>query len=288
MSARTAPQVLDLCDPTTALTVARRAGVRLQRRLGQHLLTDRTVLRDIVDALQPTSADEVWEVGAGIGTLTRELAARAKRVVAVELDPNCVRALASTVGGLENVTVVAGDALRADADSLGLADDHLVTGNLPYQITGALLRHLLEARRPPRRIVVVVQREVAARLAAPEGHWSLATVAVRSVATVERLRDIPPSAFVPPPRVHSSILRLHPTAVVDAEERLAVLHLARCAFQLRRKVLRHGLTRALGSTELATSVIEDTGIEPSRRPGTLDLDEWRALAASARHFGWSP
>lgn len=279
---------LDLCDPTTARLVARRAGVRLRRRLGQHLLTDRTVLERLLEALAPEPGDEVWEIGAGIGTLTAALAPRVRRVVAVELDPACIRALEVTLRGVNHVEVVCADALDVNAEAVGLSSGYLATGNLPYQITGALLRHLLEGPCLPRRVVVLVQREVAERLSAPSGDWSLATLAVRTVAAVERLGDIAPSSFTPAPRVHSSILRLHPHSVLGEEERRAVLALGRAAFQLRRKVLRHGITRAVGDEGLGLAALAEAGIDPRRRPGTLEVDEWRALAKAATTRGWRP
>jgi 16S rRNA (adenine1518-N6/adenine1519-N6)-dimethyltransferase len=273
---------LDLCNPATARAVARRAGLGLKRRLGQHLLVDRAVVERLVDALDPGSGDAVYEIGPGIGTLTSALARRARRVVAVELDPACVRALAITQHRHPNVVVVPGDALRVIPAELGLAAGYLAAGNLPYNITGAVLRRLLEADPPPRRAVLLVQREVAARLCASAGDWSLSTLAVRSLAEVERLGDAGPGAFVPPPAVHSSILRLTPRPLLDPAERGAVLDLARGAFTMRRKTLRHGVAHALGGDlARALAVLGAAGVDPGRRPGSLDLAEWRALAAAA-------
>ena len=202
-------------------------------------------------------------------------------MVAVDLDPACIRAATDTLREHANVELVEADALSVDAGGLGLPDDHLAAGNLPYNLTGALLSHLFEAARPPRRAVFLVQREVAIRIAAPPGGWSLATVAIRSVATVERLRDIPPGSFLPQPAVSSSIIRLQPAGDMAAEERRNVLDLARGAFQLRRKTLRHGMTRALGDAGLAQAVLARCGIDAGRRPETLGLEEWRALARAA-------
>lgn len=288
MSPATAPtgvethSELDLCNPATARAVARRAGLGLKRRLGQNLLVDRGVVERLVDALDPGPDDEVYEIGPGIGTLTSALRLRARRVVAVELDEACLRALAITQHRHPNVETVRGDALRTGATELGLAAGHLAAGNIPYNITGALLRRLLEAEPPPRRAVLLVQREVAARLDAAPGDWSLATLAVRSLATVERLGDVPPGAFTPPPAVHSSILRLTPRPLLGPAERAAVLALARRAFTMRRKTLRHGVTHAFdGDFGRALAVLEAAGIDPRRRPGELGLDEWRALATAA-------
>jgi 16S rRNA (adenine1518-N6/adenine1519-N6)-dimethyltransferase len=273
---------LDLCNPATARAVARRAGLGLKRRLGQNLLVDREVVERLVDALDPGPEDEVYEIGPGIGTLTSALCRRAGRVVAVELDEACLRALAITQHRHPNVVTVHGDALRTGAAELGLSPGYLAAGNIPYNITGALLQRLLEAESPPRRAVLLVQREVAARLDAAPGDWSLATLAVRSLAEVERVGDVPPGAFAPPPAVHSSILRLTPRTLLGPAERAAVLTLARRAFTMRRKTLRHGVTHALdGDGARALAVLGAAGVDPGRRPGSLTLEEWRALATAS-------
>jgi 16S rRNA (adenine1518-N6/adenine1519-N6)-dimethyltransferase len=270
---------LDLTDPRTVTAVARRVGLRRDTNLGQHFLVDRQVLEAIVDALDPGTESEVLEIGCGLGTLTGALAARARRVVAIDIDPACVAGTEITQRANANVTVLQADARVVDPPALGFTKGWLATGNLPYQLTGLVLTRLLEAADPPARAVVLVQREVAARLAAEPGDWSLATVAVRSHAGVERLLDVPPHAFDPPPAVHSSILRLVPTTVMEASMRRQVLALAKPLFQSRRKTLRNGLARALGNdVAAAAAVLAAAGIDPGRRPGTLRLDEWELLA----------
>jgi 16S rRNA (adenine1518-N6/adenine1519-N6)-dimethyltransferase len=282
MHAVTQPARSDLTDRNTALAAARRAGLVLKHRFGQHLLVDRGALEAIVAALAPGPADEVLEIGPGVGTLTIELVARARRVVAVELDPACARATRRATAAMGRVEVVEADALRFEPGAAGMGPGWLAAGNIPYTITGALIAHLLERPDPPARAVLLVQREVAARLCATAGDWSLATVAVRSLATAERVLDVPPSAFEPPPAVWSSVLRLVPAQVLTTEERAAVIALARPVFQQRRKTLRHGVTRALGGDgEAARRALERAGIDSGRRPGELDLLEWRALAAAA-------
>jgi len=270
---------LDLTDPRTVTAVARRVGLRRDTNLGQHFLVDRQVLEAIVDALDPGTESEVLEIGCGLGTLTGALAARARRVVAIDIDPACVAGTEITQRANANVTVLQADARVVDPPALGFTKGWLATGNLPYQLTGLVLTRLLEAADPPARAVVLVQREVAARLAAEPGDWSLATVAVRSHAGVERLLDVPPHAFDPPPAVHSSILRLVPATVMEASMRRQVLALAKPLFQSRRKTLRNGLARALGNdVAAAAAVLAAAGIDPGRRPGTLRLDEWELLA----------
>ncbi len=253
------------------------------RRLGQNFLVDREVLDDIVSALAIEPADDVFEVGPGMGTLTGELAARAHRVVAVDVDERCVAATRITQRSRPNVEVVRDDALRVVPAALGLTGRWLAAGNIPYSITTALLTRLFELAEPPARGVFLVQREVAGRLAAAAGGWSLATVAVRSVATVERVRDVAPASFDPAPAVHSSIVKLEPSARLDPASRAVVIDIARAAFQMRRKTLRHGITRAAGGDEArGMSWLEAAGIDPGRRPGTLDLDEWHSVAVAAR------
>ncbi|MGI8847871.1 MAG: 16S rRNA (adenine(1518)-N(6)/adenine(1519)-N(6))-dimethyltransferase RsmA [Candidatus Dormibacteria bacterium] len=275
------PAPPDLTDPAVVQGVARRVRLWTKHRLGQHFLVDAEARQAIVDALDPQPEDAVLEIGPGIGTLTQALAGRAGRVVAVELDPACIRAAAITLRGHDNIEVLQGDALRVRPASAGLPERYLAAGNLPYNLTTALLSHLFEAEHPPRRAVFLVQREVAIRLAADPGDWGLATVAIRSIAHMERLRDVPPSSFLPPPAVHSSIIRMTPAAVLSEEDRRNVLTLARGAFQLRRKTLRHGVGRALGGDiARAMRVLDAAGIDASRRPETLDLEEWRSLSAA--------
>jgi 16S rRNA (adenine1518-N6/adenine1519-N6)-dimethyltransferase len=277
--AERARRPLDLTDPRTLTAVARRVGLRRDTSLGQHFLIDRDVLDAIVDALDPGPDSEVLEIGCGLGTLTGALAARARRVVAIDIDPACVAGTEITQRANANVTVLEADARVVDPAALGFTTGWLATGNLPYQLTGLVLMRLVEADVPPARAVVLVQREVAARLAAGPGDWSLATVAMRSLADIERIRDVPPSAFDPPPAVHSSIIRIVPAPRPDPAVRASMLALAKPLFQSRRKTLRNGVSRALGGDLTGAGVaLAGAGIDPGRRPGTLRLDEWELLA----------
>jgi 16S rRNA (adenine1518-N6/adenine1519-N6)-dimethyltransferase len=289
VTGRGAPPRDDLCDPSTLNAVARRVGLVANRRLGQNFLVDRTVLDDIIEALEPAADDEVFEIGPGVGTLTGELAQRVRRVIAVDIDARCVAATRLTQRHQSNVEVVHGDALRVEPSSLGLGEGWLAAGNIPYSITTPLLSRLFELTVPPRRGVFMVQREVAARLAAAPGGWSLATVAVRSVATVERVRDVAPSSFDPAPAVHSSVVRLRPARHLDAPARQAAIDVARAAFQMRRKTLRHGITHAArGDERRGMAWLEAAGIDPGRRPGTLDVGEWHRIAQAARTLDGLP
>lgn len=272
-------KVLDPCNPGTLQAICRRIGLVTSKERSQNFLIDRSVVGAVVDALMLSGAEDVFEIGPGIGTLTAELSKGARRVIAVDIDEKCLRGARIILHGRTNVTLVHGDALRYEPSDLGLSHEWIAAGNLPYAATGALLTHLFERDDPPARGVFLLQREVAARLSAEAGEWSLATVAMRSLARVERLVDVPPTSFSPAPSVYSSVVRLTPDQVFTAEDRVRVLRLARVTFQMRRKTLRHGIANALaGDQRNADEVLERAGVDSTRRPGTLTLDEWRALA----------
>lgn len=276
---------IDLTRPATVRAVARRAGLHPSKRLGQHFLVDQGVLHAIVEALEPGPDDRVLEIGCGVGTLTAALAQRGASVLAVDVDERCVAATRITQRHRDNVEVVHADALGIDPHEHGFPDDWLAAGNLPYQLTGPLLSHVFELARPPRRGVFLVQREVAARLSTVAGEWSLATVALRTIADVERIVDVAPAAFEPPPAVHSSVIRLLPRSEMTPAERRAVIDLAKPVFQQRRKTLRHGLANALGGDAArAHEALAAAGVQPGRRPGTLGLAEWRQLARAVEQL----
>ena len=190
---------------------------RAKRRLGQHFLSDPRILQRIADALEPTAAVTVLEIGPGPGGLTAALAARAGRVVAIEKDPDLVPRLRAR---FPDVTVVEGDALELDWHALG-GPGALVTGNIPYNITSPLIDKALLPPRPP-RIVFLVQKEVADRVTASAGEsaYGALSVGVQAVARAERLFVVPAGAFHPRPKVDSAVLRLtpfHPPLVTDAD-----------------------------------------------------------------------
>ncbi|MBV8527968.1 MAG: ribosomal RNA small subunit methyltransferase A [Candidatus Dormibacteraeota bacterium] len=276
---------IDLTNPATVRAVARRVGLHPSKRLGQHFLVEAGVLRTIVAALDAGPDDHVLEIGCGVGTLTAALAESGASVLAVDVDERCVTAARITQRHRGNVTVLHADALAIEPQSHGFGADWLAAGNLPYQLTGPLLSHVFELAQPPRRGVFLVQREVAARLSTVDDEWSLATVALRTIADVERIADVPPAAFEPRPAVHSSVIRVVPRAGMTAAERRAVIDLAKPVFQQRRKTLRHGLANALGGdTARAHEALVAAGVQPGRRPGTLGLDEWRRLARAVEQL----
>jgi 16S rRNA (adenine1518-N6/adenine1519-N6)-dimethyltransferase len=276
---------LDLSNPGTIRAVARRFGVRFQRRFGQNFLADRAALERLVDALELEPRDRLVEVGPGLGALTRALAARAGEVVGIEIDPACVKALAVTLRGVSNVRIVEGDVLQQADMSTLIGAPYRVVGNIPYNLTGALFEHLLEQPTTPGRIDLVVQKEVAERLAAPPGGWSLATLGVRVYGHAEVRLVLPREAFYPVPRVASALLRVtpDPAPALPRADLPAFFRFARPFFQARRKQLPHVLSRGLRVDKgEAKERLRLIGIDPARRAETLTLGEWANLFNEAR------
>ena len=244
----------------------RRHKITLRRRFGQNFLIDPALRDEIAAAAGATGDDEVLEVGAGVGTLTIALASLARRVIAVELDRDLIPALREVIAGLDNVEVVQADILRYERHA------EIVTGNIPYNLTGALIPKLLDRPPRPRRLSLVVQKEVAERWTAST-MASLATVAVQVFAVPRLVMTIPATAFFPPPRVDSAlvVLEVRERPAVDVEDMPAFLRFVEAVFQFRRKQLG-GILNRIGFTPG-----DDLGIDLRRRPQTLTLGEWEAL-----------
>lgn len=271
--------MIDPADPAQLETLLRRHSIDLKHSLGQNFLIDPDLRNRIADAAGVTGDDDVLEVGAGAGALTVALARRARRVVAVELDRRMIPVLNEVVGESRNVELVEADILRLDQAEWFPDGGHIVAGNIPYNLTGALIRKLLDQAPRPRRLSLVVQKEVADRWTAPSGA-SLATVAVQVFATARQLFTIPASAFMPPPRVDSAcvVLDVRDRPAVDVPDLDSFFRLVEAVFQFRRKQLGGALGRisGIGSTSAAAR-LRDAGIDPQRRPQTLNLGEWETV-----------
>jgi 16S rRNA (adenine1518-N6/adenine1519-N6)-dimethyltransferase len=270
---------IDPADREQLADVLRRHRIQLKHRFGQNFLVDPVLRNLIADASGATAEDDVVEVGAGVGTLTIALAPRCRRVIAVELDRTLIAALREVVAGLDTVEVVQGDFLRYDLNAAFPHGGEVVAGNIPYNLTGALLRKLLSAGPRPRRLSLVVQKEVAERWTATTSA-SVATVAVQVFAEARLVTVIPASSFEPSPGVDSALV------VMDVRERPAVevrdldafLRFVENVFQYRRKQLGGTLGRIGGAGSAdASARLRDAGIDPERRPQTLSLGEWEAV-----------
>jgi len=271
--------VIDPADSHQLDQLLRRHRIDLKHSLGQNFLTDPGLRDAVAEQAGLSPEDEVLEVGAGVGTLTVALAPRCRRVVAVELDGRLIPALRESLVGLDNVEVVRTDILRFNVRSAFPDGKEIVAGNIPYNLTGALIRKLLDDPPRPRRLSLVVQKEVADRWTALSGA-SLATVAVQVFAEARTLLAIPAAAFTPSPRVDSALVRLEvrERPAVDVDDLQAFFRFVEAVFQGRRKQLGGTLGRmsGLGSTA-AGARLREAGIDHERRPQTLNLGEWEAL-----------
>jgi len=279
--------VIDPADSHQLDSLLRRHRIELQHGLGQNFLTDPAVRDAVAEAAALTPDDEVLEVGAGVGTLTVALAPRCRRLVAVELDGRLIPALRESLAGHENVEVVRTDILRFNIRSAFPNGKEIVAGNIPYNLTGALIRKVLDDPPRPRVLSLVVQKEVAERWTASSGA-SLSTVAVQVFAEARMVFTIPSAAFTPAPRVDSALVRLdvRERPAVEVDDLQSFFRFVEAVFQGRRKQLGGTLGRisGTGSTEARTR-LRDLGIEPERRPQTLSLGEWETLYKEFQSVG---
>lgn len=278
------PIVPDLTDMGTLRRMLERHGLQPNKGLGQNFLISRKALKSIVVAADLSPDDSVLEVGAGTGVLTVELAQRARRVVAVELDRAILPLLRSSIAALPNVEVLPRNLLHVEPEEVFGHDAYKLVANLPYYITSLTLRHFLESSNPPRLLVILVQREVAERLVAAPGALSQLGLSVQFYGRPQIVALVPPGAFFPPPKVESAIVRidLYPVPLLigaAADWFFALMH---AGFAEKRKQLHNSLERHLDvAPEVIDTWLTEAGIAPNRRAQTLALDEWLALARTA-------
>jgi 16S rRNA (adenine1518-N6/adenine1519-N6)-dimethyltransferase len=268
----------------------RRHGLRPKKRLGQNFLVDPVHLRRVVSAAGVQAEDAVLEVGAGLGSLTRLLAEAARKVVGVELDQRLIPALQEVLAPYPNVEIVQGDILtlhpqvwlsRLETDQ---ERGFVVVANIPYYITSALIRHLLESEPQPKRLTLTLQKEVAERICAQPGDLSLLALSVQVYGQPSIEAHIPAGAFYPVPKVDSSVVlvQLFDYPRIPQDLLPDFFQLAKAGFSQKRKTLRNALA---GGMRWATSEAEDrlraAGIDPMRRAETLSLEEWGDLTRQA-------
>ncbi len=257
------------------------------RPLGQHFLFDRGVLEHISDAAELQGEDNVLEVGPGLGTLTRVLSEHAGRVVAVELDEGLRERFAERTQGCGNVELVNADILKVDLNDLWLTrfggKPFKVVANLPYYITTPIIMRFMESGLPVASLTVMVQKEVADRLASKPGSrdYGAISVAVQYRASVRRAFIVPAGAFSPPPRVDSAVLAitLLGKPAVEVKDEAMFFTVVRGCFSQRRKTLRNNLSALLNVPgDEAAQIIQSVDLNPQARAETLGLDQFAALA----------
>ena len=271
----------------------RARGLHPRKGLGQNFLTDPVALERIAAAADLSSSDVVVEVGAGAGTLTRCLAERAGRVLALELDDQLVELLREQFSEFRNVEIIHGDVLRFASTEV-TPGGYKVVGNLPYYITSAVLRHFLEGMPRPQLIVVTVQREVAERIVAEPGKMSLLAVSVQFYGRPRIVARIPAGAFYPAPKVDSTVVRIdvgeQPTVDLgEAIDEASFFRVVRAGFSQKRKMLRNSLSAGLGCAPVvAAESLERAGVDPGRRAETLSLQEWARVTQILHSQGQLP
>ena len=275
-----------LSNPKITIQTIQKYGFRFQKRYGQNFLIDSHVIRKILRAAEITEQDTVVEIGPGIGTLTQYLAEAAGKVYAVEIDDKLLPILADTLGSYANVEVIHQDILKCDLQELlGEEGRCKIVANLPYYITTPIIMGLLEGHAPAESITVMVQKEVAERMAAGPGSKSYGalSLAVQYYADTYLAANVPPNCFMPRPAVGSAVIRLtrRKTPPVEVQDAGWMFRLIRASFNTRRKTLSNGLRNeaALGITkEAAEDALTRMGLSTAVRGETLSLAQFAELA----------
>jgi 16S rRNA (adenine1518-N6/adenine1519-N6)-dimethyltransferase len=257
--------------------------LRPRKSLSQNFLTDPTALDAIVDAAELSPGDRVVEIGPGLGVLTRRLLAAGASVLAVELDARLAEYLRRELYAVAGFELIEADALSLHPREMFPGERFKVVANIPYHITSPLLHAFLEGERPPDLTVLLVQLEVAERVAAPPGQMSYLSVFAQNVASAEVVARVPADAFEPAPDVDSAVLRLRrrdEPVVPVGEGREPFYRIVQAGFRQRRKQVHNGLTRELPvDRDVVEAALAAWGVDPERRPQTLSVDEWACLAA---------
>lgn len=256
-------------------------GVHPAKALGQNFVIDPNTIRKIVHLAELQPDDLVLEIGAGVGSLTVELARVASHVVAVEIDPRLARALAEVLDGVPNVTVLEGDALEVDLASL---DASRLVANLPYNVAATVVLRVLEEAPGVERLTVMTQREVGERLAAPPGSktYGLTSALLAYWGSARVAASVSRRAFYPEPNVDSVVVVVERAKALPDVDRTALFALVRAAFGQRRKMLRSSLAALAGSASAAESALLSAGLDPTARPEEVGIAEFVALTRALR------
>ena len=275
-----------LSNPKVTIQTIQKHDFRFQKRFGQNFLIDDHVIRKILLAADISKEDTVVEIGPGIGTLTQYLAEASGRVYAVEIDEKLLPILAETLSSYENVTVINQDILKTDIRELiGDAETCKIVANLPYYITTPIIMALLEGGVPAESITVMVQKEVADRMAAEPGSkiYGALSLAVQYYADTYLAANVPPNCFMPRPAVGSAVIRLtrRKEAPVQVKDDGQMFRIIRASFNERRKTLVNGLRNdpSLGiSKEEAEAALTKMGLPLTVRGETLSLAQFAELS----------
>jgi len=278
-----------LGNPKNTIEVLQKYGFNFQKKFGQNFLINTGILEEIIEAAEITNDDFVLEIGPGIGTMTQYLCENAREVVAVEIDKNLIPILADTLSAYNNVEVINEDILKVDIKTLAEEKNDgkpiKVVANLPYYITTPIIMGLFESHVPIDSITIMVQKEVADRMQEGPGskEYGALSLAVQYYAHPEIVVNVPPSCFMPQPKVGSAVIRLtrHEKPPVDVENEKLMFQLIRASFNQRRKTLANGLNNFPGlnvSKEVIQQCIEELGVPVTVRGEALSLEQFAKLS----------
>ena len=278
-----------LGNPKNTIEVLQKYKFNFQKKFGQNFLIDTRILEEIIDAAQITKDDFVLEIGPGIGTMTQYLCEAAREVVAVEIDTNLIPILQDTLKEYDNVEVLNQDILKVDINKLAHEKNEdrpiKVVANLPYYITTPIIMGLFESHVPIDSITIMVQKEVADRMQVGPGtkDYGALSLAVQYYAKPEIVVNVPPSCFMPQPKVGSAVIRLtrHENPPVDVDNEKLMFQVIRASFNQRRKTLANGLNNfgsfSMGKEEIQKS-IEELGVPVNIRGEALSLEQFAKLS----------
>ena len=278
-----------LGNPKNTIEVLQKYGFNFQKKFGQNFLIDTRILEGIIDAARITKDDFVLEIGPGIGTMTQYLCESAREVVAVEIDKNLIPILEDTLSAYDNVEVINEDILKVDIKALAEEKNHgkpiKVVANLPYYITTPIIMGLFESHVPIDSITIMVQKEVADRMQEGPGskEYGALSLAVQYYANPKIVLNVPPSCFMPQPKVGSAVIRLerHINPPVEVENEQLMFRLIRASFNQRRKTLANGLNNFQGlhiDKETIQKCIEELGVPATIRGEALSLEQFAKLS----------
>lgn len=281
----------DIATPNRTKDIVEKYGFSFKKSLGQNFLIDTNVLNRIVDYAEIGPKGGAIEIGPGIGALTEQLAKRAEKVVAFEIDQRLLPILDETLAPYDNVTIINKDVLKANVhevfqEQFEEGQDVMVVANLPYYVTTPILFKLLEEKLPVRGFVVMMQKEVGDRLAAKPGtkDYGSLSIAIQYYTEVETVMTVPRTVFVPQPNVDSSVIRLlkRPKPIVEVIDEKFFFEVVRASFAQRRKTLMNNLSNNLNDfpkdKELLERILTEIGIDPKRRGETLSIEEFAMLS----------
>lgn len=278
-----------LGNPKNTIEVLQKYGFNFQKKFGQNFLINTGILEEIIEAAEITKDDFVLEIGPGIGTMTQYLCENARKVIAVEIDKNLIPILADTLSAYDNVEVINEDILKVDiktlAEECNAGKPIKVVANLPYYITTPIIMGLFESHVPIDSITIMVQKEVADRMQEGPGskEYGALSLAVQYYAKPEIVVNVPPSCFMPQPKVGSAVIRLtrHEQPTVDVENEKLMFQLIRASFNQRRKTLANGLNNFSGlnvGKEVIQQCIEELGVPATVRGEALSLEQFAKLS----------